>query len=170
MLAAAMMRDALLAGGATNVSMSPPATDALIVAFRANGAPGALAVCPLFDLAALLADGATLAAKLALEERLHAYGARDLVRLGPARRRAARRCRLHRWANRRRRARAGRWRARRGGLPSGRRRAQDGRRGRLHERARRTVAALGALYQPGHWASTSSTPRMCTGCPRTRPP
>ena len=78
-LAAAMMRDALLAGGATDVSMAPPATDALIVAFRANGAPGALAVCPLFDLAALLADGATLAAKLALEERLHAYGARDLV-------------------------------------------------------------------------------------------
>ena len=79
LLAASMTRDALLANGASAVSFEPPATSALTTTFRANGADGAIAACPLFDLSALQSDGPTLARKVELEERLHAYGARDVA-------------------------------------------------------------------------------------------
>ncbi len=77
--AAAMTRAALRANGAADVAFEPPAVSSQHTAFRANDAEGVLAVCPLFDLAALQADGATLTRKVELEERLHAYGARDVV-------------------------------------------------------------------------------------------
>ncbi len=79
LLAATMTRDALVADGVSEVSFEPPSAGSLSTAFRANDAAGTLAVCPLFDLAALQADGATLARKVDLEERLHAYGARDVA-------------------------------------------------------------------------------------------
>ncbi len=74
-----MTRDALAAAGASDVSFDPPEPGELTAQFRANGADGMAAGCPLFDLAGLLADGATLARKAAFEERLHAYGARDAL-------------------------------------------------------------------------------------------
>ena len=74
-LTAQFLRDA----GAADVSFETPSAGALSVPFQANGVSGALAACALFDLGALLADGALLTAKAALEERLHAYGARDLL-------------------------------------------------------------------------------------------
>ncbi len=77
--AVAMTRDALVAHGATDVSFEPPAASSLTTVFRANGAVGVAAVCPLFDLSALQSDGTMLARKVELEERLHAYGARDVV-------------------------------------------------------------------------------------------
>ena len=79
LLAAAMTRDALVANGATDISFDPPSASSLTTGFRANGAEGSVAACPLFDLPALQADGATVARKVELEERLHAYGARDVV-------------------------------------------------------------------------------------------
>lgn len=79
LLAATMTRDALVAIGASDVSFEPPAADSLTTRFRANGADGAIAACSLFDLSALQSDGATLARKVELEERLHAYGARDIA-------------------------------------------------------------------------------------------
>ena len=79
LLAAAMTRDALVASGASDVSFDPPAASSLTTPFRANDAEGTIAACPLFDLSALQADGATVARKVELEERLHAYGARDVV-------------------------------------------------------------------------------------------
>ena len=79
LLAATMTRDALLAQGVADVSFDPPAPGALTTALRANGAEGVVAACPLFDLAAMMADGTTSARKVVLEERLHAYGARDVV-------------------------------------------------------------------------------------------
>ncbi len=78
-LAAAMTRDALLTSGVADASFEPPSPAASATEFRANGSVGGLAVCPLFDLAGLLADGAMLARKAAFEERLDAYGARDIV-------------------------------------------------------------------------------------------
>ena len=77
LLAATMTRDALLAGGASDVSFEPPSANSLTTTIRANDAEGTIAACPLFDVAALQGDGATLARKVELEERLHAYGARD---------------------------------------------------------------------------------------------
>ena len=74
-----MTRDALVRAGASDVSFDAPESGALLARFRANGADGVAAACPLFDLRELLADSATLAGKAALEERLHAYGARDTV-------------------------------------------------------------------------------------------
>ena len=79
LLAAAMTRDALTANGASDVSFGPPAAGSLATAFSANGSSGVMAVCPLFDLGALQSDGQTLARKVGLEERLHAYGGRDVV-------------------------------------------------------------------------------------------
>lgn len=79
LLAAAMTRDALLVQGAADVGFEPPSPNELTTAFRANEAEGVVAACPLFDLSALMADGATLARKVELEERLHAYGARDVA-------------------------------------------------------------------------------------------
>lgn len=79
LLCAAMTRDSLIAGGASDVSFDPPSPSSLTTTFRANDAEGVLAVCPLFDLAALQSDGVVLARKVELEERLHAYGARDVA-------------------------------------------------------------------------------------------
>ncbi|MCY3570670.1 MAG: hypothetical protein OXH19_04950 [Chloroflexi bacterium] len=79
LLAAAMTRDALVANGASEVSFEPPVAGSLATACSANGASGFMAACPLFDLAAVQGDGPTLARKVGLEERLHAYGGRDLV-------------------------------------------------------------------------------------------
>ncbi|MYC00429.1 MAG: hypothetical protein F4X58_00725 [Chloroflexi bacterium] len=79
LLAAAMTRDALVATGASEVSFEPPVAGSLATAFSANGSSGFMAACPLCDLAALQGDGPTLARKVGLEERLHAYGGRDLV-------------------------------------------------------------------------------------------
>ena len=79
LLAATMTRDALIANGASDVSFDPPSPSSLTTTFRANEAEGTIAVCPLFDLSALLADGPTLTRKVELEERLHAYGARDIA-------------------------------------------------------------------------------------------
>ncbi|MDE2747204.1 MAG: hypothetical protein OXI41_14730 [Chloroflexota bacterium] len=79
LLAATMARDALTATGASEVSFEPPAANSLTATFNANNAVGVIAACPLFDLSALEADGATLARKVELEERLHAYGARDVA-------------------------------------------------------------------------------------------
>ncbi len=57
-------------------SYDPPAPAAGHTALRVNGLTGAAAVSPLYPLEA---DGDTLRRKAQLEERLHAYGARDLV-------------------------------------------------------------------------------------------
>lgn len=79
LLTAAMTQSALVANGASEVSFEPPVAGSLATAFSANGASGFLAACPLFDLAALQSDGPTLARKVGLEERLHAYGGGDVV-------------------------------------------------------------------------------------------
>ena len=79
LLAATMTRDALIANGVSDVRFEPAAPTSLTTTFRANDADGVIAACPLFDLPALQADGATLARKVELEERLHAYGARDVA-------------------------------------------------------------------------------------------
>ncbi len=78
-LASAMTRTALIMGGAADVSFAPSEPGASNTRFRANGSAGDLVVCPLFDLSGLLGDGACLARKAAFEERLHAYGARDVA-------------------------------------------------------------------------------------------
>ena len=74
-LAASMVRGAL----SGDASVDAPASEALATRLRVDGVDGALAICPLFDVAALASDGASLAAKVGLEERLHAYGARDVA-------------------------------------------------------------------------------------------
>ncbi len=79
LLAATMTRDTLVASGASDVTFDPPAASSLTTTFRANDAEGTVAACPLFDLSALQSDGATVARKVELEERLHAYGARDVA-------------------------------------------------------------------------------------------
>ena len=79
LVAATMTRDALTAAGAGDVAFDPPSVRSLATTFQANGVRGSIAACPLFDLSALQADGPTLARKVELEERLHAYGARDIV-------------------------------------------------------------------------------------------
>lgn len=79
LLAATMTRDALIANGASNVRFEPPSPGSLTTTFRANDADGVVAACPLYDLSALQGDGATLARKVELEERLHAYGAREVA-------------------------------------------------------------------------------------------
>lgn len=79
LLAATMTRDALVANGASDVGFEPPAPGSLTTMFRANDAEGVIAACPLYDLPALQADGPMLARKVDLEERLHAYGARDVA-------------------------------------------------------------------------------------------
>ena len=79
LVSCAMTRDALVRAGASDVSFDPPESGTLLARFRANGADGVAAACPLFDLGGLLADGPTLARKAAFEERLHAYGARDAL-------------------------------------------------------------------------------------------
>ena len=76
-LAASMTCDALVQAGASDVAADLSRASGAAVPIRVNGAVGALAVCPLFDLDAAESDPALLAAKVALEERLHAYGARD---------------------------------------------------------------------------------------------
>ena len=78
-LAAAMASEALIENGASDVSFVRPTSYANTTQLSANGLAGSLMVCPLFDLAGLLADGPTLARKAAFEERLHAYGTRDVV-------------------------------------------------------------------------------------------
>ncbi len=83
LLAAAMTRDSLIANGATDVSFAALGADDLRTSMSANGVEGSLAVCPLFDVDALRGDGETLARKAALEERLHAYGARDVALWAP---------------------------------------------------------------------------------------
>ncbi len=75
-LAASVVRDALTAAGVAEVSFDPPGPSASIIALRANGEAGLLAAAALYDATS---DGETLARKVALEERLHAYGARDVV-------------------------------------------------------------------------------------------
>ncbi len=79
LVASAMTRDALRASGVTDAAFASPEPSQLMTSFSANGVGGSLATCPLFDLTALQADPQTLTAKVALEERLHAYGARDVV-------------------------------------------------------------------------------------------
>jgi hypothetical protein len=79
LLAATMIRDALVAGGASEVSFGPLSGGSRTATFRANDAEGTLAACPLFDLSGLQSDGAMVAQKVELEERLHAYGARDIA-------------------------------------------------------------------------------------------
>lgn len=79
LLAALMTCDALIAGGASDVSFEPPAPNSLTTSVRANGADGVLAACPLFELSALQSDPAVLTRKVSLEERMHAYGARDVA-------------------------------------------------------------------------------------------
>ena len=79
LVAAAMTRDTLIGGGASDVSFEPPSSGASHTTFSANGATGTLAVGPLFDFSALQGDGETLTRKVGFEERLHAYGARDVV-------------------------------------------------------------------------------------------
>ncbi len=79
LVAAAMTRDVLVANGASDVSFAPTMARALHTAFSANGASGTLAVGPLFDLSMLQGDADTLTRKVGFEERLHAYGARDVV-------------------------------------------------------------------------------------------
>lgn len=74
-----MTRDALIEHGASDIAFDPTSPGAHTTGFRANGASGTVAACSLFDLAGLLGDGQTLARKAAFEERLHAYGARDVV-------------------------------------------------------------------------------------------
>ena len=75
-LAAASVRDALIAEGASEVSFDPPGAAQSIVQVRANGDRGQLSASALYDLSG---DGETLGRKAALEERLHAYGARDVA-------------------------------------------------------------------------------------------
>ena len=79
LVAAAMTRDVLVANGASDVSFAPTVARALHTAFSANGASGTLAVGPLFDLSMLQGGADTLTRKVGFEERLHAYGARDVV-------------------------------------------------------------------------------------------
>ncbi len=79
LVAAAMTRDTLIGDGASDVSFEPPSSGASHTTFSVNGATGTLAVGPLFDLSALQGDGETLTRKVGFEERLHAYGARDVV-------------------------------------------------------------------------------------------
>ena len=79
LVAAAMTRDTLIGEGASDVSFEPTSSGASHTTFSANGATGTLAVGPLFDLSALQGDGETLSRKVGFEERLHAYGARDVV-------------------------------------------------------------------------------------------
>ena len=79
LVAAAMTRDTLIGDGASDVSFEPPSSGASHTTFSANGATGTLAVGPLLDFSALQGDGETLTRKVGFEERLHAYGARDVV-------------------------------------------------------------------------------------------
>lgn len=58
------------------ISFEPPAADAAQTRCLVDGREGIIAVAPLY---ALEADGETQRRKAALEERLHAYGARDLA-------------------------------------------------------------------------------------------
>ena len=74
-----MTRDALVANGTSEVAFEPPATNSLTTMFRTNDAEGIICACPLFDLLALQEDSSTLVRKVELEERLHAYGARDVA-------------------------------------------------------------------------------------------
>ena len=58
------------------ISHIPPDADALYARCEAEGRESAICVAPLYPLEA---DGETMRRKAALEERLHAYGARDLA-------------------------------------------------------------------------------------------
>ncbi len=82
-LAATMTRDSLVSRvgseAASEVGFERPEPGSLVTTFRSNGAEGSVAACALFDLDALEGDGPMLARKVALEERLHAYGARDVA-------------------------------------------------------------------------------------------
>lgn len=69
------MQEARGAQGAA-ISFEPPDVDAAQTRCLVDGREGIIAVAPLY---ALEADGETLRRKAALEERLHAYGARDLA-------------------------------------------------------------------------------------------
>ena len=59
-----------------DITYDPPTPDTAHTPCHANGHDGVIAVAPLYPLEA---DGDTLQRKAALEERLHAYGARDLA-------------------------------------------------------------------------------------------
>ena len=68
--------DALRDTHGIEISHTPPDADALYARCEADGREGAICVAPLYPLEA---DGETMRRKAALEERLHAYGARDLA-------------------------------------------------------------------------------------------
>lgn len=68
--------DALRQTHSVDISREPPDDDAPYARCRAGGRAGVICVAPLYPLEA---DGETLRRKAALEERLHAYGARDLA-------------------------------------------------------------------------------------------
>lgn len=71
-----VVRDALAGVGVPEISFDLPGAGESFVRFRANGEEGYLAAAALYDATG---DGETLRRKAALEERLDAYGARDLV-------------------------------------------------------------------------------------------
>ena len=78
-VAAAMTRDALASPEDTEIAIVWPATAQMQSGLGLGQRTCTVLACPLFDVAGLQADAETLAAKVALEERLHAYGARDVV-------------------------------------------------------------------------------------------
>ena len=68
--------DALRRNHDIDISHEPPDDDSAYARCRADGRAGVICVAPLYPLEA---DGETMRRKAALEERLHAYGARDLA-------------------------------------------------------------------------------------------
>ena len=68
--------DALRREHGLELSHEPPDADAPYARCRADGRAGVICAAPLYPLEA---DGETMRRKAALEERLHAYGARDLA-------------------------------------------------------------------------------------------
>ena len=79
-IGARLAADALSSHHAIDAEYDAPAAAATQTAFRAGGLDGVVAVSPLFPIEA---DGETMRRKAELEERLHAYGARDLVLWAP---------------------------------------------------------------------------------------
>ena len=79
-IGARLAADALSSHHAIDAEYDAPAAAAAQTAFRADGLDGVVAVSPLFPIEA---DGETMRRKAELEERLHAYGARDLVLWAP---------------------------------------------------------------------------------------
>lgn len=75
-IGAQLAAEALRETHGIELSVTPPDAGAALAACRANGLEGAIAVAPLYPLEG---DGETQRRKAALEERLHAYGARDVA-------------------------------------------------------------------------------------------